>query len=140
MDVVGAPELNEDPRFASNADRMVHLEALVGVLNSYFRTQTSEVWLEQLAQAGVPAGPILSIGNMLEHPQTIARDMVVETVHERLGRVKGLGMAVKFHGTETVESKPPPTHGQHSRVVLSALGYSDSQIEALHTHGVVHTS
>jgi formyl-CoA transferase len=77
---------------------------------------------------------------MLEHPQTIARDMVVETSHECLGRVKGLGMAVKFHGTETIESKPPPTHGQDSRLVLSELGYSDSQIEALYTHGVIHTS
>jgi len=49
-------------------------------------------------------------------------------------------MAVKFHGTETVESKPPPTHGQHSRHVLSELGYSDSQIEALYTRGVIYTS
>jgi len=140
LDVIGAPELNEDPRFASNSDRMAHLEALVSVLNDHFRTRTSEVWLEQLDQAGVPAGPILSVGDMLEHPQAIARDMVVETDHERLGRVKGLGMAVKFHGTETGESKPAPAHGQHSRAVLSELGYSDSQIEALYTRGVVHTS
>ena len=140
LDVIGAPELNEDPRFASNADRMAHLEALVRKLNGYFRTQTSGVWLEQLDQAGVPAGPILSIGEMLEHPQAIARDMVVETAHERLGPVKGLGMAVKFHGTETVESKPPPVHGQHSRAVLSELGYSDNQIEALYIRGVIHTS
>ena len=140
LDVIGAPELNEDPRFGSNSDRMAHLEALVSVLNDHFRTRTSEVWLEQLDQAGVPAGPILSVGDMLEHPQAIARDMVVETDHERLGRVKGLGMAVKFHGTETVESKPAPAHGQHSRAVLSELGYSDSHIEALYTRGVVHTS
>ena len=140
LDVIGAPELNEDPRFGSNSDRMAHLEALVSVLNDHFRTRTSEVWLEQLDQAGVPAGPILSVGDMLEHPQAIAREMVVETDHERLGRVKGLGMAVKFHGTETVESKPAPAHGQHSRAVLSELGYSDSQIEALYTSGVVHTS
>ena len=140
LDVIGAPELNEDPRFASNADRMAHLEALVSVLNGYFRIQTSEVWLDLLDQAGVPAGPILSIGEMLEHPQAIARGMVVETAHERLGPVKGLGMAVKFHGTETVESKPPPVHGQHSRAVLSELGYSDNQIEALYIRGVIHTS
>ena len=140
LDVIGAPELNEEPRFGSNSDRMAHLEALVSVLNDHFRTRTSEVWLEQLDQAGVPAGPILSVGDMLEHPQAIAREMVVETDHERLGRVKGLGMAVKFHGTETVESKPAPAHGQHSRAVLSELGYSDSQIEALYTSGVVHTS
>ena len=140
LDVIGAPELNNEPRFSSNADRMAHLGELVDVLNGYFRQHTSEVWLEKLDRAGVPAGPILSIGEMLEHPQALARDMVVETKHERLGAVKGLGMAVKFHGTEPVLSRPPPTHGQHSHQVLLELGYSDAEIEVLCTRGVIYSS
>ena len=140
LDVIGAPELNNEPRFSSNADRMAHLGELVDVLNGYFRQHTSEVWLEKLDRAGVPAGPILSIGEMLEHPQALARDMVVETKHERLGAVKGVGMAVKFHGTEPVLSRPPPTHGQHSHQMLLELGYSDAEIEALCTRGVIYSS
>jgi crotonobetainyl-CoA:carnitine CoA-transferase CaiB-like acyl-CoA transferase len=140
LDVIGAPELNDDPRFSSNADRMANLPELVDVLNDYFRQHTSEDWLEKLDQAGVPAGPILSIGEMLTHPQALARDMVVETEHDRVGSVKGLGMAVKFHGTQPVSSRPPPTHGQHSHQVLAELGYSDTEIEALYTRGVIHSS
>ena len=66
-----------------------------------------DVWLDELDVAGVPAGPILSIGEMLEHPQALARDMIVETEHERLGAIKGLGMAVKFHGAESIDFKTP---------------------------------
>ena len=58
---------------------MAHLDDLVDVLNGYFRKKTSDVWLDELDVAGVPAGPILSIGEMLEHPQALARDMIVET-------------------------------------------------------------
>ncbi len=140
LDVIHAPELNDDPRFFDNANRMAYLDDLVDVLNGYFRKKTSDVWLDKLDEAGVPAGPILSIGEMLEHPQALARNMIVETEHERLGTIKGLGMAVKFHGTEPIDSRPPPVHGQHSTEVLLELGYSDSQIQELYATGVVYTA
>lgn len=140
LDVIGATKLNNDPRFLSNADRMANLDALVDVLNVYFRQHASEVWLEKLDQAGVPAGPILSIGEMLEHPQALARDMIVQTEHDRVGTVKGLGMAVKFHGAEPVASGAAPVHGQHSKQVLIELGYSDMEIQSLFTRGVIHFS
>ena len=119
---------------------MAHLDDLVDVLNGYFRKKASDVWLDKLDEAGVPAGPILSIGEMLEHPQALARDMIVETEHQRLGTIKGLGMAVKFHGAESIDSRPPPAHGQHSTEVLLELGYSDSQIQELYATGVVSTA
>ncbi len=77
---------------------------------------------------------------MLEHPQALARGMIVETEHERLGAIKGLGMAVKFHGAESIDSRPPPVHGQHTTEVLLELGYSDSEIQELYSGGVVYTS
>lgn len=140
LDVIHAPELNDDPRFINNANRMAHLDELVDVLNGHFRKKTSDVWLDELDEAGVPAGPILSIGEMLEHPQALARGMIVETEHERLGAIKGLGMAVKFHGVESIDSRPPPVHGQHTTEVLLELGYSDSEIQELYSGGVVYTS
>ena len=119
LDVIGATELNNDPRFSSNADRMANLDALVEVLNGYFRQHASEFWLEKLDQSGVPAGPILSIGEMLEHPQRI-RDMVVQTEHDRVGPVKGLE-AVKFHYSARCVAGGS-VHSQHSAQILMELG------------------
>ena len=75
---------------------MANLPELVDILNVYFRQHASEIWLEKLDQEGVPAGPILTIEEMLEHPQALARDMVVQTEHERAGKSKGLEWLLNF--------------------------------------------
>jgi len=61
LDVIGAPELNDDPRFASNHDRMQHLAELEEILNGYLRHEPSAVWLQRMEEAGLPAGPVLDI-------------------------------------------------------------------------------
>lgn len=137
LEVIEATHLDADPRFASNADRMANLGTLVSQLEPIFKQKTSEDWLNALDQAGVPAGPILSINEMLDHPQARARDMVVETAHSSCGSVKGLGMAVKFHGTAPNVSKPPPRLGEHSREILADLGYSESAIDTLYASGAI---
>jgi len=140
LEVIEAMHLNNDPRFASNADRMANLEALVAELEPIFKSRTSDEWLQRLDASGVPAGPILSINDMLKHPQATARDMIVETDHATCGAVQGLGMAVKFHGTSNNPSKPPPKHGQHSREIVAELGYTDDDIQSLYTSGVISTA
>ena len=137
LEVLGAPDLNGDPRFADNKARMGNLGELTAVLTALFREKTSGEWLEALEAAGVPAGPVLSIGEMLEHPQTLARDMVVETDHAACGAVRGIGMPVKFHGTEDARSRPPPLHGQHTREILAEMGIGEGEIDDLHGKGVV---
>lgn len=139
LDVIDAPQLNDDPRFCSNANRMANLEKLVSILEVRFRNRSSQEWLKRLDQAGVPAGPILNITDMLAHPQALAREMIVETDHHTLGLLKGLGMAVKFHESEKKQLKPPPTHGQHSDEVLSELGFSEAEKQDFIRRGVVAT-
>ena len=137
LEVLKVPELNDDPRFADNKARMENLDELVATLEPLFEKKTSGEWLKELEAAEVPAGPILSIGEMLEHPQTLARGMVVETDHAACGTVRGIGMPVKFHGTEDAESKPPPLHGQHTREVLAEIGIGAGEIDELHAKGIV---
>lgn len=140
LDVIGATELNEDARFASNADRMAHLDALVAELEPRFRTRTSAQWLADLDAHGVPAGPILSIGEMLQHPQAMAREMVVEMQHTTSGPIRGLGMPVKFHGAEAPRYSGAPILGEHSREILAEAGYTDAEISALLDAGVIFVS
>ena len=118
-DLIGAPELARDDRFASNDKRMENLDALTAELTTMFKTRTSADWLRILEQGGVPAGPILSVGEMHGDDQAQARDMIVEKVHPTAGPVKTLGLPVKFSVTPGGVRSPAPMLGQHTEAVLS---------------------
>ncbi|WP_417726757.1 CaiB/BaiF CoA transferase family protein [Roseovarius sp.] len=137
LDVIGAPELNDDPRFATNHDRMQHLQELEEILNGYLRHETSAVWLERMEKAGLPAGPVLDILQMQADPQAHARDMIVEVDHPVAGTVKTLGHPIKFSETPASIRRAAPVLGQHSREVLREAGYVTDQIEAMIASGAV---
>ncbi|MEE8094078.1 MAG: CoA transferase [Gammaproteobacteria bacterium] len=136
-EVLGCPELLEDRRFLQNEDRMAHRAELAEALASAFKQRGTTEWLERLEAAGVPAGPVLSVGEMLADPQTKARDMVVETEHQRLGSVQTIGFPVKFSETPAAIERGAPTLGQHTTEVLLDLGYSNSDIDRLAADDVV---
>ena len=79
----------------------------------------------------MPAGPVASIGDMLEFPQTLARDMVVEVEHSKLGPVRTLGFPVKFSETPVSVDRGAPLLGEHAPEVLADLGYTADEIENL---------
>jgi crotonobetainyl-CoA:carnitine CoA-transferase CaiB-like acyl-CoA transferase len=134
-EVLGCPELGRDPRFITGRDRMGHLDELIDLLNARFRQRTTAEWLDRLEAAGIPSGPVLSIGDMLKHPQTVARDMVVAVDHPVAGRVETIGVPAKFSATPTEVSRPAPLFGQHTREVLSEAGFTAAEIEALFAEG-----
>ncbi len=133
--VLGAPELNDDLRFSSNAARMAHLDELSETLNAMFRARITDEWLELLDAAGVPAGPVLSITEMHADPQTRAREMVVATQHPVAGEVETIGLPVKFSATPGGVRRHAPTLGMHTREVLAELGYETGDIERLVASG-----
>ncbi|MDH3514030.1 MAG: CoA transferase, partial [Gammaproteobacteria bacterium] len=137
VEVIEQPELANDPRFLDNPARMKNLPALIEILTGRFRTRTTSDWLARLEAAGVPAGPVLSIGEMLTDPQVLAREMVVEVEHSRLGRMKTLGPPVKFSATPGEVRHGAPQLGQHTREVLKEYGYGDADIAALTGKGDV---
>lgn len=135
--VIGRPDLASDARFLDNADRMRNRAALADILGEILRRRPSATWLERLAAAGVPAGPVLSVGDMLSHPQTIARGMVTEVPHSRLGRVKTIGFPIALSETPADVRRGAPMLGEHTREVLTELGYSEAQIVGLDARGVI---
>ncbi|MGR3572805.1 CaiB/BaiF CoA transferase family protein [Brevirhabdus sp.] len=137
LDVIGAPELDADPRFSSNQNRMENLPALVDLLNDRLRSDTTQTWLDRMEAAGLPAGPVLDIPQMHADPQALARDMIVETQHPKAGAVKSIGLPVKFSQTPGAVTRPAPLLGQHSREVLAEAGYPADAIEALIESGAV---
>jgi crotonobetainyl-CoA:carnitine CoA-transferase CaiB-like acyl-CoA transferase len=137
LEVLEAPELAEDERFKENPGRMSHLDELTEALEAHFRTRGTADWLARMEKAGLPAGPVLDIAEMHRDPQTIAREMVTETEHARLGPVKTIGLPVKFSGTPGGVVTGAPVYGQHTREVLAQHGYDDAEIEALAAAGAV---
>ncbi|MDF1586778.1 CaiB/BaiF CoA transferase family protein [Marinimicrococcus flavescens] len=137
VEVLEAPELAADPRFAENRDRMVNLEALEQALAPHFRRRPSGDWLARLERAGVPAGPVYDIAQMHADPQTKAREMVVELPHSSLGTVKSLGLPVKFSETPGGPRRGAPLYGEHTREVLLERGFSEAEIDALAGAGAI---
>lgn len=129
--VIGKDDLGSDPRFATNAHRMNNLPALVEVLTPVFELKSTAAWLEALEEVGVPAGPVLSISDMHNDPQAIAREMIVSLDHLVAGPVKAIGTPVKLSATPCQVDRPAPTLGQHTREVLEEAGYSEAEISAL---------
>jgi len=131
------PALADDARYATNRDRVAHRAELIAHLQQIFATQPTAAWTERLEGAGVPTGPILSIAEVLAHPQVRHRQMVVELDHPAAGRIGQTGVPVKLSETPGRVRTPPPVLGQHTDAILRELGMSGSEIAALRREGVV---
>lgn len=137
LEALEAPELGYDPRFTNNAERMRNLPALNAALTPLFRRRSSAEWLRRLEEAGVPAGPVLNINQMHADPQTLAREMIVETAHPKAGRVRAIGLPIKFSDTPGDTRRAAPLLGQHTREVLRDHGFSDTQINQMAALGAI---
>jgi crotonobetainyl-CoA:carnitine CoA-transferase CaiB-like acyl-CoA transferase len=136
-DVLGHPDWKTDARFATNRDRMAHLDELVDLMNAVVRTRTRAEWQAAFDAAGVPAGPVHTIGEALSHPQTLARGMVVDLLHPQAGPTRAIGCPIHFSASPERTSTPAPLLGQHTREVLQAFGVDAAEIDALLAAGVV---
>jgi crotonobetainyl-CoA:carnitine CoA-transferase CaiB-like acyl-CoA transferase len=139
-EVLGHAEWRDDPRFATNSDRMANLDALVGKMNAVLATRSKAEWVEAFDAAGVPVGPVHSIGEALSHPQTLARGMVVDLVHPQAGPTKAVGCPVHFSATPTAITRPAPLLGEHTRELLREYGYDDGQIDRFVADGVIEAA
>jgi crotonobetainyl-CoA:carnitine CoA-transferase CaiB-like acyl-CoA transferase len=136
-DVMGHPEWRDDPRYATNSARMQNLDALTAEMSAVLVARSRAEWMEAFDAAGVPVGPVHTIGEALSHPQTLARNMVVDLEHPQAGPTKALGCPIHFSKTPTQITRHAPMLGEHSRELLREYGYDDAEIDEFLAEGVI---
>jgi crotonobetainyl-CoA:carnitine CoA-transferase CaiB-like acyl-CoA transferase len=120
-ELIGAPELREDPRFAANSERVRNNAELVALLEKRLLQKPSSYWLSAMDAAGIPAGPVLNFDEAMADPHVVDRGMVVETEHPAAGRLRTLGIPVKLSDTPGALRRHAPQPGEHTAEVLDAL-------------------
>lgn len=121
LEVMGLPELAEDPRFATNTERLANNAALIETLKPRFAERTVEAWVDALLAAGVPAGPILDYEQSLASEHVASRQMMLDIPHPVEGSFKALGFPVKLSRTPQQVRYPPPLLGEHNEELRREL-------------------
>ncbi|MDF0605576.1 CoA transferase [Neisseriaceae bacterium TC5R-5] len=129
---LGAAELASDPRFTDNRSRCAHRPELKQALESLLATQDAKVLSEQLLKLGVPCAPVQDIKEVLQHPHTAYRQLLVE-----LGSYRGTASPIKLLRTPAQYRSAPPELGQHTQAVLDELGIDRDTQQRLLAAGVL---
>jgi len=134
---LGLPELADDPRFATNGDRVEHREALIPPIAERLATESSASWLARLEAADVPAGPVLDVLEAFDTPAARGVDARVPMTHPALGEVDQVRSPFDFAVTPATVRTPPPLLGEHADEVLRELGYAPAEIATLRAGAVI---
>lgn len=133
FEIIGRAEMNDDPRFASNSDRVKHRALVDEAIGAWFATRDSHEALETMRQAGATVGPIYNIADAMADPHFAEREIIVEAEDETFGRLPMHDIVPKMSGTPGVWRLPAPELGQHNDDVLAEAGLSATEIAAAGT-------
>ncbi|OGN92407.1 MAG: formyl-CoA transferase [Chloroflexi bacterium RBG_13_48_10] len=134
----GKPEWAQDIRFSTNASRVKHRKTLVPLLEQLFLQSEVAHWLSILEAVGVPCGPINSIDQVLDDPQVLAREMVIQVPHPSAGSIRMVASPLKIPTAPVVVRFPPPMLGEHTEQILhDLLGVNQTGIDELRIAQVI---
>ncbi len=134
--ILGAPELAEDGRFSSFADRLENRDILVPILKDLFRRKTTADWLA-LLKGKVPCAPVNTVAQAFADPHVAENNMILELPHPEFGAARVVASPIKVGGA-SVEPRRGPSLGEHNEPILAEyLGYSTLEIEKLRNDGAI---
>jgi formyl-CoA transferase len=138
-DVLGRPEWKQDPRFAERHARLGNRAELKRLMETELAARSADAWWQLLNAAGVPAGPVYSVPQALEHPQISTRGMVA-TFKDAPGVGRDIRLVrtgFKLNGQAPCVDAPPPRLGEHTDAILAELGYAEEEIASFKQQEIV---
>jgi crotonobetainyl-CoA:carnitine CoA-transferase CaiB-like acyl-CoA transferase len=135
---MGRPELADDPRFATNPDRLQYIEELDELIGAWTVTLDRDELLERLQDADIPSSPIYSVADIVKDPQYWAREMLMKVDDPRVGEVVVPGIMPKLSGTPGGQRWLGPSLGSHTDIILHDLvGLQPEDTAELREQGVI---
>jgi len=135
--VLERPELAQDARFVTNADRVKNRVELSRMISDELRRQTADQWERVLKLNSVPCSQVRTVPELLEDPQFMAAELLQRFSHPVIDDLQLIGVPITGNGRRPVQALGPPLLGQHTDEVLEELGYSTTDIVRLRAEGTV---
>jgi crotonobetainyl-CoA:carnitine CoA-transferase CaiB-like acyl-CoA transferase len=135
--VLGKPEWASDPRFASWFGRRDNSDTLTPLMEEAFASRPRDEWVRILTVSDIPCAPTQELRSFMTHPAVLHHNMLVEYDHPEVGKLKMMGLPLRFTETPGADPGPPPMLGQHTAEILRDAGYADADIADLHGRGVI---
>jgi crotonobetainyl-CoA:carnitine CoA-transferase CaiB-like acyl-CoA transferase len=134
---IGRDDLNRDPSFRTNAERVKRRDEVDAIVGGFIKQRTLDDAIHFFEEAEVTAAAVYDIGQFLEDPHVQERGIVIEAPDAEMGQVPMHAVVPRLSGTPGRLYRPSPAVGQHTREILSRIGYSDERITALAEKGVI---
>ena len=133
-DAIDKPELASDPRYRDFEARYQNREEVIAILDNVFARAPSSHWIESLERVGVPVGPVNSVAEALDDDHIQDRRLIIEMQHETYGKVRSIRSPVRV-GEPLLEYHRAPARNENGADILTGLGYSTAQVDALSSAG-----
>lgn len=137
LKTIGHPELDADPRFNSNRNRILNFEELGQVLAPHFLTKPRAEWEALLEKNDVPYAPVNDFEDVENDPQVQHLKTIISAVHPQMGLQKCIGRPVYYNGSRDFAAAAPPVLGEHTDAVLSEVGFSEGELAKMRAQGAI---
>jgi crotonobetainyl-CoA:carnitine CoA-transferase CaiB-like acyl-CoA transferase len=137
-EVIGRPDLADDPRFATNLDRSTHREALLPQIRAELGRRGRVELLATLGRCGIPCGEVLGLLEALQSPRAVDAGLVTRQPHPQAGEAPVLAPPYRFDGQRSEIRARPPQLGEHSDQILrERLGATEAELAAWRAKGAI---
>jgi crotonobetainyl-CoA:carnitine CoA-transferase CaiB-like acyl-CoA transferase len=137
LQAIGRPELCADPRFATNAARLHHVEELDQIIGAFIASMSQQECVAYFDERGVTIGPIYDISDIEHDPHFVARGILQEVPDADMGSIPIHNVSPRLMGTPGQLRRAAPEMGQDNLEILRGMGLSDADIAALVQRGVL---